>query len=128
MLKLAKERGKVRVVDSELVTPTSTRKLRDKLLTLSRSDRLWPIPCHRRRSLLLARVCPRRYLRLTDTQVSLKVAGPNEFPAKVPRPKYSVLENRALKTLRLSVFKSWQDGLHEYLEKRAGGSSANRVP
>ena len=38
---------------------------------------------------------------ITNTAVNLKVAGANEFPAKVPRPKYSVLENRALKTSRL---------------------------
>jgi dTDP-4-dehydrorhamnose reductase len=57
----------------------------------------------------------REIFALTNTQVRLKVAGPNEFPAKVPRPRYSVLENRALKNLGLNTFKPWQDGVREYL-------------
>ena len=38
MLKLAKERGEVRVVDSEFVTPTSTSELARQTVVLSRSD------------------------------------------------------------------------------------------
>jgi dTDP-4-dehydrorhamnose reductase len=38
------------------------------------------------------------------------------FPrAKVPRPKYSVLENRGLKLLGLNTFRPWQEGLRDYL-------------
>jgi dTDP-4-dehydrorhamnose reductase len=43
------------------------------------------------------------------------IASPNEFPAKVPRPSYSVLENRALKAQGLNRFRPWQVGLREYL-------------
>ena len=39
MLKLAMERGEVRVVDSERVSPTSTRELAHQIVVLSRSDR-----------------------------------------------------------------------------------------
>jgi dTDP-4-dehydrorhamnose reductase len=56
---------------------------------------------------------------LTGTAVSLQVAGPNEFPAKVPRPKYSVLENRGLKTHKLNIFQDWRCGVREYLSARA---------
>src|SRR5208282_6130807 len=38
MLKLAKERGEVRVVDSEVVTPTSTAELAQQIVRLSGSD------------------------------------------------------------------------------------------
>jgi len=50
--------------------------------------------------------------------VNLLAAGPNEFPAKVPRPKYSVLENRNLKQHGLNIFRPWQDGVREYLSSR----------
>jgi hypothetical protein len=69
---------------------------------------------HRGRELLLVRICQKGFA-LTNTKVNLKVAGPNEFPAKVVRPKYSALENRALASRGLNVFKSWRDGLREYL-------------
>ena len=57
----------------------------------------------------------REIFALTSTKVNLKVAGPNEFPAKVPRPKYSVLENRRLNLLGLNTFRPWQEGLRDYL-------------
>jgi dTDP-4-dehydrorhamnose reductase len=59
----------------------------------------------------------------TGTSVNLKVAGENEFPAKVARPKYSVLENRALKTQGLNLFQTWQAGLHTYLGQRVKSSA-----
>ena len=118
MLKLARERGKVRVVDSEFVTPTPTRELAQQIVALSRSD------CYGLYHATAEGSCSwyefaREIFTLTNTQVNLEVAGPDEFPAKVPRPKYSVLENRALNGCHLSVFRPWQDGLREYLGKCA---------
>jgi dTDP-4-dehydrorhamnose reductase len=49
----------------------------------------------------------------------LEKARPGEFPAKVPRPKYSVLDNHALKAAQLNVFTDWRDGLDGYLRARA---------
>jgi len=118
MLKLARERGKVRVVDSEFVTPTPTRELARQLVVLSRSD------CYGLYHATAEGSCSwhefaRQIFALTNTQVNLEVAGPDEFPAKVPRPKYSVLENRALNNHHLNVFRPWQEGLREYLGKCA---------
>jgi hypothetical protein len=36
----------------------------------------------------------------------------------VARPKYSVLENQALKAQDLNIFKPWQESLREYLGPR----------
>lgn len=118
MLKLARERGRVRVVDSEFVTPTPTRELAQQIVVLSRSD------CYGLYHATAEGSCSwyefaREIFALTNTQVNLEVAGPDEFPAKVPRPKYSVLENRALHNQHLSVFRPWQDGLREYLGRCA---------
>jgi len=52
---------------------------------------------------------------VADIQVKLEVASPKEFPAKVPRPRYSVLENRGLKTCGLNLFEPWQAGVRNYL-------------
>jgi len=43
------------------------------------------------------------------------VAIDGEFPMKVPRPKYSVLENSKLKALNLDMMPTWEDGLERYL-------------
>ena len=41
--------------------------------------------------------------------------GRPSIAAKVPRPAYSVLENRGLKASGLNTFRPWQDGLRTYL-------------
>ena len=117
MLKLAKERGEVSVVDDEVVTPTSTAELARQMVRLSRSD------CYGLYHATAEGSCSwhefaREIFAVTDTPVRLKVAAPGAFPAKVARPKYSVLENRALKSRGLNLFRSWQDALHEYLGNR----------
>lgn len=114
MLKLAKERGEVRVVDSEFVTPTATPELARQMVVLSRCEAYGLYHATAEGGCSWFEFA-REIFALTNTQVSLKVAGPNEFPAKVPRPKYSVLENRGLKLLGLNTFRPWQDGLRDYL-------------
>ncbi len=114
MLKLARERGEVRVVDSEFITPTSTTEIARQMVALSRTE------CYGLYHATAEGSCSwhefaGEIFSQTGTKVSLKVAGSNEFPAKVPRPKYSVLENRALKSHKLNIFQPWQDGVREYL-------------
>jgi dTDP-4-dehydrorhamnose reductase len=114
MLKLARERGEVSVVDSETVTPTSTTELSRQIVRLSRSHSYGLYHATAEGSCSWYGFA-REIFVLTGTKVNLRVAGPNEFPAKVPRPKYSVLENHGLKSQDLNVFKPWQDGVREYL-------------
>lgn len=114
MLKLAKERGKVRVVDSEFVTPTRTTQIARQMVALSRSDHYGL--CHATAEGSCSwHEFAGEIFRLTKVPVTLEVARPDEFPAKVPRPTYSVLENKALKSSGLNVFQPWQMGLREYL-------------
>jgi dTDP-4-dehydrorhamnose reductase len=114
MLKLARERGEVRVVDDEIITPTSTVDLARQMVALSRCDFYGLYHATAEGSCSWHQFA-REIFGLTGTKVNLQVAGPNEFPAKVPRPKYSVLENRGLKTHNVNVFRQWQEGLSEYL-------------
>jgi dTDP-4-dehydrorhamnose reductase len=122
MLKLAKDRGEVRVVDSEEITPTSTTELARQIVQLSHSN------CYGLFHATAEGSCSwyefaKEIFALTETEVCLKVAAPGEFPSKVARPKYSVLENRALKARGLNVFKPWQEGLREYLGERIKSAS-----
>jgi dTDP-4-dehydrorhamnose reductase len=117
MLKLARERGEVRVVDSEVVSPTSTAELAQQIVRLSRSDSYGLYHATAEGSCSWHEFA-REIFDVTGTKVQLHVATPGEFPAKVPRPMYSVLENRVLKNHGLNIFQPWQVGLHSYLENR----------
>jgi dTDP-4-dehydrorhamnose reductase len=114
MLKLARERGEVKVVDSEFVTPTSTVEIARQIFAVSRSDAYGLYHATAEGSCSWHEFA-KEIFALTNTQVKLQIAGPNEFPAKVPRPKYSVLENDQLKRRGLNVFSPWREGLREYL-------------
>ena len=127
MLKLARERGEVRVVDSEFVTPTSTAELAQQMVRLSRSDRYGLYHATAEGSCSWFEFA-REIFTLTSSNVQLRVAGANEFPAKVPRPTYSVLENQALKRQGLNVFRTWKAGLQEYLGDRIASASLQVSP
>jgi dTDP-4-dehydrorhamnose reductase len=114
MLKLAAERGEVSVVDSEFVSPTATTEIARQIVSLSRSDAYGLYHATAEDSCSWYQFA-KEIFSLTKTEVRLKVAAANQFPAKVPRPAYSVLENAALKNRGLNVFTSWQNGLRGYL-------------
>jgi dTDP-4-dehydrorhamnose reductase len=113
MLKLARERGEVRVVENEAFTPTSTKDLAQQIVVLSQSN------CYGLYNATAEGSCSwhefaREIFAVTNTTVNLKVASATDFPSKVPRPRYSVLENRALKLRGLNTFETWQHGLRDY--------------
>jgi dTDP-4-dehydrorhamnose reductase len=126
MLKLARERGEVRVVDSEFVSPTPTVELAQQIVRLSRSDSYGLYHATAEGSCSWYEFA-REIFAMTDTAVRLHIAAANEFPAKVARPKYSVLENQALKNQGLNLFKPWQDGLKNYLKQRMEAASSVRA-
>lgn len=114
MLKLAGERDELRVVDDEVVSPTSTTELAKQIAELTRGDHYGLYHATSEGSCSWYEFA-KTIFEITNTKVNLKIAGPNEFPTKVPRPKYSVLENQGLKKLGLNSFVSWQEGLISYL-------------
>ena len=116
MLELARKRGRVRVVDDEFVSPTPTVDLARQIVCLSRCDRYGLYHATAEESCSWYEFAQEIFL-LADIEVCLEVAAPGEFPAKAPRPRYSVLENRGLKSIGLNVFASWKIGLQHYLDR-----------
>jgi dTDP-4-dehydrorhamnose reductase len=118
MLKLSRERDKLRVVDDEYVTPTPTVQIAQQLVALSQSKDYGLYHGTAEGSCSWYEFA-REIFHTTGITVRLEKADPGEFPAKVQRPKYSVLENHALKLTQLSVFTDWRQGLEDYLHARA---------
>jgi dTDP-4-dehydrorhamnose reductase len=116
MLRLARERGRVRVVDSEFVSPTPTVDVARQIAALTRCDAYGLYHATAEGSCSWYEFA-REIFSAAEIEVKLEAASPSEFPAKVPRPRYSVLENRGLKTLRLNQFEPWQVGLRRYVSQ-----------
>jgi dTDP-4-dehydrorhamnose reductase len=116
MLRLARERGRVRVVDSEFVSPTPTVDVACQIAALARCDAYGLYHATAEGSCSWYEFA-REIFSVAEIEVKLEAASPTEFPAKVPRPRYSVLENRGLKTMRLNQFEPWQVGLRKYVSQ-----------
>ncbi len=117
MLKLSKERKELRVVDDEFVTPTPTVQIAQQLVALSMSPDYGLYHATAEGSCSWYEFAGAIF-ELTKTNIRLEPARPGEFPAKVPRPRYSVLENAALKARTMNIFSHWKEGLQEYLARR----------
>jgi dTDP-4-dehydrorhamnose reductase len=124
MLKLAGERDQLRVVNDEFVSPTPTTEIARQIVALSTTPHYGLYHATTEGSCSWFEFT-RTIFELTGTRVRLEPARPGEFAAKVRRPKYSVLENAALKRKGLSVFSHWRQGLEGYL---AGRKAEQTVP
>ncbi len=115
MLKLAREKPEVRVVDDEFLTPTATLEVARQLarmLAAGAPDGLYHATAQGSCSWYEFAA---EIFRLAGVKTPLHRAAPGEFPIVVRRPKYSVLENSRLQELGLDGMAPWQDGLREYL-------------
>jgi dTDP-4-dehydrorhamnose reductase len=123
MLRLARDRNEVRVVADEFVSPTFTADLAKQIVELSRTEHYGLYHATAEGSCSWHEFA-QAIFDISNTKVNLKVAAPNEFPTKVPRPRYSVLENANLKRIGLNVLAEWRAGLMTYLAMSANLISA----
>lgn len=115
MLKLARERDEVRVVDDEVLTPTYTWDIARQLVKLASSGASGLFHVSAQGSCSWYRFAAEIF-DLCGIKTKLSVAGPGEFPAKVPRPSYSVLDNGTLQRLGIDAMPHWTEGLRSYLK------------
>lgn len=123
MLKLAKERDQLRVVNDEFVSPTPTAEIARQVVALSATQEYGLYHATSGGSCSWYEFA-QAIFELTGTRVQLEPARPGEFSAKVRRPKYSVLENAALKRKGLNLFRDWRQGLEAYLASRSAAPVA----
>ena len=93
MLELARTRGRVRVVNDEFVSPTPTNDLARQIVRLSRSDAYGLYHATSENSCSWYEFA-RGNIFVGGSRSQARSGSAGEFPAKAPRPQYSVLENR----------------------------------
>lgn len=116
MLELAGKHPKLTVVDDQVGSPTSTVDLAAAIIDLIQTDHygLYHGTCEGQCSWYDFAV---EIFKLSGIEIPVEPVTSEQFVRPAPRPKYSVLENKALNALNMNHFRLWQDSLAEYLEK-----------
>jgi dTDP-4-dehydrorhamnose reductase len=114
MIRLAQEKPEVRVVEDEIVSPTSTEAIAQNLVPLLETGPygLYHMACKGQCSwYAFARV-------IFDTlglNAPLYPSKAADYPSPVRRPSYSALENAALTHLGINTMPKWDDALRAFL-------------
>lgn len=114
MLKLASERDEIRVVNNERLSPTHTIDIckQLKLLISQESYGLYHVATLESCSWY---EFAKKIFELKNIKTKLSIANPDEFPVKVPRPLYSVLDNSHLNKIGINIMPHWETSLEEFL-------------
>jgi dTDP-4-dehydrorhamnose reductase len=116
MLKLAEDRDEIRVVNDEILSPTFTYDIAVQLEKLTGTKEYGLYHMTSRGSCSWYEFAEQIF-HLTDARVKLSIALPEEFSSKVPRPKYSVLENANLMAKGMDIMPHWSESLKQYLQE-----------
>jgi dTDP-4-dehydrorhamnose reductase len=122
MLRLARERGALRVVADQWGSPTWTGHLAPALVRLV--ERGTPGTYHLTNSgsttwFGLAQAIVEE----AGLQVPVEPLATSDYPTAAPRPAYSVLANHAWAASGEAPLPAWRAGLHAYLAERGSTSS-----
>ena len=114
MVKLAKEKPEVRVVNDEILTPTPTYDIAKNTAALIKTDAfgLYHMSCE-------GEVSWYEFAKVIWETLQLKTplyaASVKDFPLVVKRPFYSVLENKNLNKLGINQMPYWKEALKKFL-------------
>ena len=115
MIKLAKEKPEVRVVNDEILTPTPTYWIAKNTAELIKTNAfgLYHMSCG-------GQVSWYEFAKVIWETLKLKTplykASVKDFPPVVKRPFYSVLENQNLKKIGIYNMPNWKEALQSFLE------------
>ena len=117
MLKLAESKKEIRVVDDQVLTPTSTMDAAEKLSELIGTSKYGLYHMTNTGSCSWYEFTLEIF-RLMDIKINVIPVSSEEFGARAIRPKYSVLDNANLRKVGIRDMDEWKKSLRHYLEKR----------
>lgn len=115
MLKLARERGEVRVVADQRVSPTYTMDLARQLVGVVEAGVEGVVHATSAGECTWYEFAAKIF-ELAGVPVRLEPTTTAELGRAARRPAYSVLDNARLRALGLDVMPPWEDGLRRFLE------------
>jgi len=120
MLKLAKEKDEIQVVDDEILTPTYTLDLAQKIKEIIKI-KYFGLYHITNNGFCSWYEFARKIFEFSGLKVNLKRTTVKEFGGEVKRPRYSVLRNYALEKLGMDDMRNWEEALKDFLSVRLRG-------
>lgn len=117
MIRLAKEKGVVKVVADQFMTPTYTKDVAEMLPKIIFSDKYGLYHLSNEGQCRWYDFAVEIFKQMKTTVKVIPVSS-KEFPTIAKRPKYSVLENRQLKEEFNLTMPHWKEALKRYLNEK----------
>jgi len=117
MLKLAKERDELKVVNDQVFSPTYTRDLAQKIAQLMDTEYYGIFHITNSGSCSWYEFST-EILKLAGITTPVVPIASDQYPQKARRPRYSVLDNYHLRLLGMDNMRPWQEALKDYLVAR----------
>jgi dTDP-4-dehydrorhamnose reductase len=117
MLRLAKERDELRVVNDQVFSPTYTRDLAQKIAQLISTEYYGTFHITNRGSCSWYEFT-KEILRLAGLKTPVIPITSDQYLQKARRPSFSVLDNYHLRLLGLGEMRTWQEALTDYMREK----------
>jgi dTDP-4-dehydrorhamnose reductase len=117
MLRLAREKDELRVVDDQVFSPTYTYDLARKIAQLIGTEYYGIFHITNRGPCSWYKFA-KEILRLAGLKSPVIPVSSCQYPQKARRPSFSVLDNYHLRLLDMDDMRPWQEALADYLEKK----------
>ncbi len=117
MIRLAKERPQLTVVNDQVFSPTYTRDLAGKIAWLITTEHYGTFHITNRGTCSWYDFAT-EILRQTGLSTPVVPITSDQYPQKARRPRYSVLDNYHLRLLGADDMRHWQEALTDYLKNK----------
>jgi len=114
MIRLGREKGKVKVVHDQALSPTYTLNLAENIRALMVTDHYGLYHCTSQGECSWYEFACTIFEQL-GMRVECTPCTSEEFPTRARRPAYSALDNRKLEETGLNRMNSWEENLRRYL-------------
>lgn len=117
ILRLAKTRPELKVVNDQVFSPSATKDVARKIGELTRTEYYGIVHVTNRGSCSWYEFT-QEILRLAGINTPLYPIISAEYPQKAKRPSYSVLDNFQLRLLKMDDMPAWQEALRSYMAEK----------
>ncbi|MFH0847827.1 MAG: dTDP-4-dehydrorhamnose reductase [Chloroflexota bacterium] len=117
MLRLAKEKEELRVVNDQVFSPTYTKDLAWKITQLIDTEYYGIFHITNKGSCSWYELT-KEILRLAGLKIPVVPITSDQYPQKAKRPNFSVLDNYHLRLLGMDDMRPWQTALRDYMKEK----------